>query len=49
MADISGRVVFRRELAAGGPHEIQAGLGAGAYVVQIATAGAVATRKLLVL
>lgn len=49
VADISGRVVFRRELAAGGPREIQAGLGAGAYVVQIATVGAVVTRKLLVL
>ena len=49
VADTSGRVVFRRELAAGGPREIQAGLGVGAYVVRIATASAVATRKLLVL
>lgn len=49
VADLSGRVVYRRKLSGGGPSDISAGLGAGAYVVRIATAGGVATRKLLAL
>lgn len=47
--DISGRVVYRRELPAGGAGEMAAGLGAGAYVVRVATAREVATRPLVVL
>ncbi len=49
VSDISGRVVYRRNLPGTGRSEIRAGLGAGTYVVQIATAGGVVTRKLVVL
>jgi arabinan endo-1,5-alpha-L-arabinosidase len=49
IANISGRQVYRRELTSGGTSDISTGLSAGAYVVQIATANDVATRKLLVL
>ncbi|GAB3856930.1 hypothetical protein GCM10028822_29880 [Hymenobacter terrigena] len=48
VADISGRVVLRREISSG-LSEIRAGLGAGAYMVRIATAEGVVTRKLLTL
>ena len=47
VADISGRVVFRQQLR--GSRAVRAGLGAGAYVVQIQTVEGVVTRKLLVL
>lgn len=47
--DLSGRLVYRRELAAGGTNDVPASLNTGAYVVQVATADAVATRKLVVL
>ncbi|MGI4886681.1 MAG: family 43 glycosylhydrolase [Janthinobacterium lividum] len=47
--DLAGRVVYRREVTAGGACDLPAGLGTGTYAVQIATAGAVATRKLVVL
>lgn len=47
--DLSGREVYRTELRAGGSRTVAAGLGAGAYLVQIATAGLTATRKLVVL
>ena len=46
--DISGRVVYRQLLPAGSRADVRAGLAAGAYVVRVATAEAVATRKLLV-
>ena len=49
VADISGRVVYRRELTGRGSGEIRAGLSAGAYVVQIITNNGVVTRKLLTL
>lgn len=49
VADMSGRVVYRQELASGSKSEVATGLGAGAYIVRIATASDVATRKLLVL
>ncbi|GAA4499244.1 hypothetical protein GCM10023172_17650 [Hymenobacter ginsengisoli] len=49
VADLNGRLVYRRELTGGGPGEVPAGLGAGTYVVQVATATEVATRKLVVL
>lgn len=49
VADMSGRVVYRQELATGSKSEVATGLGAGAYIVRIATANDVATRKLLVL
>ena len=49
IADLSGRVVYWRELSGGGEREIRAGLAPGAYVVRIATADAIATRKLLAL
>ncbi len=47
--DLSGRLVYRRELPTGGTNDVPAGLNAGAYVVRVATAEAVATRKLVVL
>lgn len=47
--DLSGREVYRTELRAGGSRTVAAGLGAGAYLVQIATASLTATRKLVVL
>ncbi|RZL12831.1 MAG: T9SS type A sorting domain-containing protein, partial [Hymenobacter sp.] len=47
--DLSGRLVYRRELPTGGTNDVPAGLSAGAYVVRVATADAVATRKLVVL
>jgi arabinan endo-1,5-alpha-L-arabinosidase len=49
VADMSGRVVYRQELAAGSRSEVATGLSAGAYIVRVATATDVATRKLLVL
>ena len=50
VTDVSGRVVYRQLLSArGGTSEVRADLGAGAYVVQVATAGTVVTRKLLTL
>lgn len=49
VADINGRLVYRHALTATGVTELQTSLGAGAYVVQVATANAVATRKLVVL
>ena len=49
VTDISGRVVLRREVSGGGLSEIRAGLSAGAYVVRLATADGVVTRKLLTL
>lgn len=49
VAALNGRLVYRQELPNGGRSEIPAQLAAGAYVVRIATASDVATRKLLVL
>ena len=47
--DLSGREVYRATVRAGGPRPVAAGLGAGTYLVQLATPGAVVTRKLVVL
>jgi len=47
--NLSGREVYRTELRAGGSRTVAAGLGAGVYLVQIATASLTATRKLVVL
>ncbi|GAB3237372.1 hypothetical protein GCM10027346_28890 [Hymenobacter seoulensis] len=48
VADISGRVVYRRELPSSrSSHEIRAGLNPGTYVVQIQTARGITTRQLL--
>lgn len=47
--DLAGRVIYRHEMTAGGARDLPAGLGTGTYAVQIATASAVATRKLVVL
>jgi hypothetical protein len=46
---VGGRVVFRRALvAADGPQQLPTALSAGVYVVRIATARGVVTRRLLV-
>lgn len=49
VADLGGRIIYRQQVSASGSRAIPASLAAGAYVVQIATASAVATRKLVVL
>jgi arabinan endo-1,5-alpha-L-arabinosidase len=49
VADLSGRVVYRRALPATGAHDLEANLTAGVYLVQITTAGTTTTRKLVVL
>lgn len=47
--DLNGREVYQASLSAGGARTLAAGLGAGAYLVQITTPSAVVTRKLVVL
>jgi arabinan endo-1,5-alpha-L-arabinosidase len=47
--DMNGRTIYRREVGSSGLSDIQARLTAGTYVVRIATAGDVVTRKLLTL
>jgi arabinan endo-1,5-alpha-L-arabinosidase len=49
VADLRGREVYRVSLSANGSRTLATGLGAGAYLVQIATPTAVVTRKLVVL
>ncbi|QKG56494.1 family 43 glycosylhydrolase [Hymenobacter sp. BRD128] len=49
VADLSGRVVYQQALPAAGAHDLNTNLAAGAYLVQISTAGATTTRKLVVL
>lgn len=49
VTDLSGRVVYRSALPATGAHNLETRLAAGAYLVQITTAGASTTRKLVVL
>ena len=47
--DLNGRLIYRREVSGNGRSDIPAHLAAGAYVVRIATANGVLTRKLLTL
>ena len=48
VTDINGRVVYRQAIGGGsGRNDVRAGLTAGAYVVRLATADGVVTRKLL--